>query len=275
MDLLPAIDLRAGAAVRLTQGDFAREERTETRPHSLPASSRAAPAGSTSSTGWGPHRRSPTSRAVLAGSSVCAERSGQRASSAVGSGQRTTPRRCWRPVWRGSSWARRRSRSRRSRAVRVAGPGGSRSGSTTGVDADGVRPRRQAPGLARRVRGSALDRPLGAVGARAAGRGGGTAIGRDGMLSGPDVDGLDGVWPLTAGAPRGGVGRGRRRRAISTALAGLGSPGRGACPGSIVGKALVEGSVQRGGAVWPHAQRPGDPLPRRRRRPGREGRAAS
>ena len=63
MELMPAIDLRGGEAVRLTQGDFAREARTATRSRWPPATSTPAPPGFTWSTSTRRGPACPTSAA--------------------------------------------------------------------------------------------------------------------------------------------------------------------------------------------------------------------
>ena len=248
MELLPAIDLRGGAAVRLTQGDFDREARygdpvgagRRARRRRRPLDPRRRPRR-------GPHRRA--ARAGGAGRDRRPRRGASASTSrpAAGSAPRTTPRSCSSPGWPGSSWARPRSRTPRWRpAAPAAGPGGSRSASTTGSARTAwPRPRSQGwlagIGPRRWPTCSTLwaGEPIGAVVA--------TVVDRDGMLDGP-------------GPRRPGRACWRRRRcrwsprAACRAPEDLGRAGpargrrAGALAGAIVGKALVEGrfSVEEG-----------------------------
>ena len=134
MELLPAIDLRAGTAVRLTQGDFERQARYGD-PVAL--AERFVAGGARwihvvdldgARTGV-PHERGALARIVRAGRRGRA--SGVRPAAA--SAPRTMRPRCSTRAWRGWCWAPRPSRTRRwPPAAPAAGPGRWRSGSTTG-----------------------------------------------------------------------------------------------------------------------------------------------
>ena len=236
MDLLPAIDLRAGAAVRLTQGDFAREQRYGD-PAALAASYIAGGAR------WvhvvdldGARTGVPHERAVLAeivrlanDSEVNVEfgggiRSEDDAEELLASGVAR--------VVLGTA-----ALEEPALAGRCARrwPGRVAVGLDYRVGPDGVAEAQAQGWLA--GSGQALadllelwaHEPLGAVVA--------TAVARDGMLSGPDLEGLAALLATTAlpVVASGGVG------AVSdlAALAALRSSER-RLSGAIVGKALVE-----------------------------------
>src|SRR3974390_924749 len=162
------------------------------------------------------------------------------------------PRRCSRAAWRGSCWARPRWRTPAWRGGgRAAGPGGGRGGRgdrgarrwpgrvAVGLDyrvgTDGVAEAQAQGWLAKS--GWAVtelldlwaNEPIGAVVA--------TAVARDGMLEGPDLEGMAALL-ARSGLPfvaSGGVGS----TADLQRLAGLEANGR-RLSGAIVGKALVE-----------------------------------
>ena len=125
-------------------------------------------------------------------------------------------------------------------AVPVAGPGGSRSASTTASAPDGVAEAQAQGWLA--GSGRAVDRP-----ARRCGRASPSApwwrpsVARDGMLAGPDLDGLRALLAATSLPVRG---LGWRVGASRTWRPWPGSGRRaGALAGAIVGKAIVEGRL--------------------------------
>ena len=270
MELLPAIDLRAGSGGaphpgRLRPRGALRRPRCARRR----ATSTAAPAGSTSSTSTAPAPGVPHERDVLRhrSSSWPVPRTSAW-SSAAASAPRTMPRRCSSPGWRESCSARRPSRSPRWRAAApAAGRDGWPSGSTTGSATTGwPRPRRRA-GWPGRVSPSTdllelwAKEPIGAVVA--------TSVARDGMLSGPDLAGLAALLaatslPVVASGGVAGV-------ADLVALAGLEVSGAAWPARSWARRSSRAASAWRRGS--PRAQRPPDPLPRRHRRPRRQGRA--
>ena len=237
MELLPAIDLRAGAAVRLTQGDFAREERYGD-PASLAARYIAGGAQwihvvdlEGARTGV-PHERSALAEIVRLANDgdVGVEfgggiRSEDDAEEVLASGVAR--------VVLGTA-----ALEEPALAGRCARrwPGRVAVGLDYRVDAHGVAEAQAQGWLA--GSGLALDdllelwahEPLGAVVA--------TAVARDGMMTGPDLDGLRSllgatVLPVVAS---GGVAT----LNDLTTLARLGSPEQRLC-GVVVGKALVEG----------------------------------
>jgi phosphoribosylformimino-5-aminoimidazole carboxamide ribotide isomerase len=244
MELLPAIDLRAGAAVRLTQGDFAREARYGD-PAALAARYVAGGARwihvvdlEGARTGV-PHERAALAKIVCLASEndVNVEfgggiRSEDDAEEVLASGVAR--------VVLGTA-----ALEETALAGRCARrwPGQVAVGLDYRVGSDGVAEAQAQGWLA--GSGQALTdllelwthEPLGAVVA--------TAVARDGMLSGPDLEGLTGLLAATAlpVVASGGVGA----ASDLVALAGLGSPAR-RLSGAIVGKALVEGrfSVEEG-----------------------------
>jgi phosphoribosylformimino-5-aminoimidazole carboxamide ribotide isomerase len=244
MDLLPAIDLRGGTAVRLTQGDFGREVRYGD-PAALAARYIAAGARwlhvvdlDAARTGV-PHERATLGEIVrlAADASVNVEAGGgirteDDAAALLGSGVAR--------VVLGTAalddpalaarWARR-------------WPGRVAVGLDYRVGPDGVAEAQAQGWLA--GSGRALTdllalwegEPLGAVVA--------TAVARDGMLSGPDLAGLRALLGATSlpVVASGGVSGAEDL----AALARLEASGR-ALAGAIVGKAIVEGrlSVEEG-----------------------------
>jgi phosphoribosylformimino-5-aminoimidazole carboxamide ribotide isomerase len=244
MDLLPAIDLRAGVAVRLTQGDFGREERYGD-PAALAA--RYVDAGARwihvvdldgARTGV-PHERAVLGRIVaLAGAAgVRVEfgggiRSEDDAAEVLDSGVAR--------VVLGTA-----ALEEPALAGRCARrwPGRVAVGLDYRIGEDGVAEAQAQGWLA--GSGRAVDdllalwanEPIGAVVA--------TAVVRDGMLAGPDLAGLQallGATPLPVVASGGVAGVDDLK-----ALAGLAGGGR-RLHGAIVGKAIVEGrlSVEEG-----------------------------
>jgi phosphoribosylformimino-5-aminoimidazole carboxamide ribotide isomerase len=242
MDLLPAIDLRGGTAVRLTQGDFGREVRYGD-PAALAARYIAAGARwihvvdlDAARTGV-PHERATLGEIVrlAADASVNVEAGGgirTDAAALLGSGVAR--------VVLGTAalddpalaarWARR-------------WPGRVAVGLDYRVGPDGVAEAQAQGWLA--GSGRALTdllalwegEPIGAVVA--------TAVARDGMLSGPDLAGLRALLGATSlpVVASGGVSGAEDL----AALARLEASGR-ALAGAIVGKAIVEGrlSVEEG-----------------------------
>ena len=247
MDLLPAIDLRGGTAVRLTQGDFGREDRYGD-PVALAASYIEAGAR------WihvvdldGARTGVPHERAVLAGivrlaveAGVDVEfgggiRSEDDAEEVLDSGVSR--------VVLGTAALEEPALAGRS-ARRW--PGRVAVGLDYRVGEDGVA-EAQAQGWLAGSGQSLLDLlelwqhdPIGAVVA--------TSVARDGMLSGPDLVGLQALLDATSlpVVASGGVS------SVDdlVALAGLEGGGR-RLSGAIVGKAIVEGrfSVEEGIAV--------------------------
>jgi phosphoribosylformimino-5-aminoimidazole carboxamide ribotide isomerase len=247
MELLPAIDLRAGTAVRLTQGDFAREERYG-NPAALATSYIAGGAR------WihvvdleGARTGVAHERAVLAqiidlarAAGVSVEfgggiRSEDDAAAVLESGVTR--------VVLGTA-----ALEEPALAARCARrwPGQVAVGLDYRVGADGVA-EAQAQGWLAGSGRAVTDllalweqEPIGAVVA--------TAVARDGMLSGPDLTGLRALLAATSlpVVASGGVA------AVGdlVALAGLEAEGR-RLDGAIVGKAIVEGrlSVEEGVAA--------------------------
>jgi phosphoribosylformimino-5-aminoimidazole carboxamide ribotide isomerase len=244
MDLLPAIDLRAGTAVRLTQGDFAREDRYGD-PLALAASYIEAGARFIHVVDLdGARTGVPHERAVLGGivrlatgAGVGVEfgggiRSEDDAAEILDSGVAR--------VVLGTAALEEPALAGRS-ARRW--PGRVAVGLDYRVGADGVA-EAQAQGWLAGTGQSVTDLlelwqhdPIGAVVA--------TSVARDGMLSGPDLAGLQALLeatPLPVVAS-GGVSE----LEDLVALAGLEAGGR-RLAGAIVGKAIVEGrfSVEEG-----------------------------
>ena len=244
MELLPAIDLRAGAAVRLTQGDFAREAR-----YGDPAALAACYVAGVRR--WihvvdleGARTGIPHERSVLAeivrlahdgevkvefGGGIRSEDDAEEvlasgvARVVLGTAALQEPALAGRCARR---W-----------------PGQVAVGLDYRVGSDGVA-EAQAQGWLAGSGQAVTDllelwahEPLGAVVA--------TAVAHDGMLSGPDLEGLRALLAATAlpVVASGGVGA----TSDLVALAGLGSSAR-RLSGAIVGKALVEGrfSVEEG-----------------------------
>jgi len=247
MELLPAIDLRGGTAVRLTQGDFAREDRYGD-PVALAWSYIEAGAR------WihvvdldGARTGVPHERAVLGGIVRLANEAGvdvefgggirseDDAAEVLGSGVAR--------VVLGTAALEEPSLAGRS-ARRW--PGRVAVGLDYRVGADGVA-EAQAQGWLAGTGQSVTDLlelwqhdPIGAVVA--------TSVARDGMLSGPDLAGLLALLEATSlpVVASGGVSN----LEDLVALAGLEAGGR-RLSGAIVGKAIVEGrfSVEEGIAV--------------------------
>jgi phosphoribosylformimino-5-aminoimidazole carboxamide ribotide isomerase len=236
MELLPAIDLRAGTAVRLTQGDFGREERYGD-PAALAASYHVVDLDG-ARTGVA-HERDVLARIVgLAGAAgVCVEfgggiRSEDDAAEVLDSGVAR--------VVLGTA-----ALEEPALAGRCARrwPGRIAVGLDYRVGEDGVA-EAQAQGWLAGSGRAVTDllelwqkEPIGAVVA--------TSVARDGMLSGPDLTGLQALLeatslPVVASGGVSGVGD-------LEALAGLTAAGR-RLSGAIVGKAIVEGrlSVEEG-----------------------------
>jgi phosphoribosylformimino-5-aminoimidazole carboxamide ribotide isomerase len=244
MDLVPAIDLRAGAAVRLAQGDFAREQQYGD-PAALAARYVAGGAR------WihvvdldGARTGVAHERDVLA--EIVRLAADGRVNVEFGGGIRSEADA---DELLDSGVARVVLGTAALEEPALAGrcarrwPGRVAVGLDYRVGADGVA-EAQAQGWLAGSGESVNDllelwahEPLGAVVA--------TAVARDGMLEGPDVDGLSALLatttlPLVAS---GGVSA----TGDLEALASLGEPGR-RLSGAIVGKALVEGrfSVEEG-----------------------------
>jgi phosphoribosylformimino-5-aminoimidazole carboxamide ribotide isomerase len=244
MELLPAIDLRAGAAVRLTQGDFGREKRYGD-PAALAASYIAGGARwihvvdlDGARTGV-PHERGVlgqiVSQARDAGVSVefgGGIRSEDDAEEVLGSGVAR--------VVLGTA-----ALEEPALAGRCARrwPGRVAVGVDYRVDDDGVAEAQAQGWLAGSGRAVTdllelwAKEPIGAVVA--------TSVARDGMLSGPDLSGLRSLLattplPVVASGGVSGV-------EDLVALAGLDASGR-RLAGAIVGRAIVEGrlSVEEG-----------------------------
>ena len=244
MEFLPAIDLRAGTAVRLTQGDFAREDRYGD-PTTLAAGYMAAGARwihivdlDAARTGV-PHERDVLARIIEltreAGVSVefgGGIRSEDDAEELLESGVSR--------VVLGTA-----ALEEPALAGRCARrwPGRVAVGLDYRVGEDGVA-EAQAQGWLAGSGRSVVDLlelwqhdPIGAVVA--------TSVARDGMLSGPDLGGLQALLAATSlpVVASGGVSN----LDDLVALAGLGAGGR-RLSGAIVGKAVVEGrfSVEEG-----------------------------
>jgi phosphoribosylformimino-5-aminoimidazole carboxamide ribotide isomerase len=247
MELLPAIDLRAGTAVRLTQGDFEREERYGD-PAALAAGYIARGARwihvvdlDAARTGV-PHERAVLAQIVqlAASAGVSVEfgggiRSEDDAEAVLDSGVARVvlgTAALEDPAMAG--------RCARRWPDRVA------VGLDYRVGADGVAEAQAQGWLAGSGRAVTEllelweDEPIGAVVA--------TSVARDGMLAGPDLAGLQALLATTAlpVVASGGVSG----VADLAALAGLAARGRGLA-GAIVGKAIMEGrlSVEEGVAA--------------------------
>jgi phosphoribosylformimino-5-aminoimidazole carboxamide ribotide isomerase len=244
MELLPAIDLRAGTAVRLTQGDFAREDRYGD-PVELAASYIAAGAR------WihvvdldGARTGVPHERAVLGG--IVALANGAGVDVEFGGGIRSEDDAeevlesgVTRVVLGTAALEEPALAGRSARRW----PGHVAVGLDYRVGADGVA-EAQAQGWLAGTGQSVTDLlelwqhdPIGAVVA--------TSVARDGMLSGPDLAGLQALLEATSlpVVASGGVSN----LEDLAALAGLEGGGR-RLAGAIVGKAIVEGrfSVEEG-----------------------------
>jgi phosphoribosylformimino-5-aminoimidazole carboxamide ribotide isomerase len=247
MELLPAIDLRAGTAVRLTQGDFGREDRYGD-PVALAASYIAAGATwihvvdlDAARTGV-PHERAVLSRIVglASGEGVRVEfgggiRSEDEAAEVLESGVTR--------VVLGTAALEDPALAGRS-ARRW--PGRVAVGLDYRVGDDGVA-EAQAQGWLAGSGQSVNDllelwekEPLGAVVA--------TSVARDGMLEGPDLAGLRSLLGATS-LPVVASGGVASLQDLAT-LGSLGTPAR-RLSGAIVGKAIVEGrfSVEEGVAA--------------------------
>jgi phosphoribosylformimino-5-aminoimidazole carboxamide ribotide isomerase len=244
MELLPAIDLRAGTAVRLTQGDFAREDRYGD-PLALAASYIKAGAR------WihvvdldGARTGVPHERAVLGGIVRLANEAGVDVE--FGGGIRSEDDAA---EVLDSGVARAVLGTAALEEPALAGrsarrwPGRVAVGLDYLVGADGVA-EAQAQGWLAGTGQSVTDLlelwqhdPIGAVVA--------TSVARDGMLSGPDLAGLQALLEATSlpVVASGGVSN----LEDLVALAGLEAGGR-RLSGAIVGKAIVEGrfSVEEG-----------------------------
>jgi phosphoribosylformimino-5-aminoimidazole carboxamide ribotide isomerase len=243
MELFAAIDLRAGSAVRLTQGDFARQQ-DYGDPLELAASFIAAGSPWLHVVDLDAARTGvPHARAVLGGIVALARRSGSvRVQTGGGIRDEATVESLLdaglsrvvlgtaaldEPA-AAAAWARR-------------WPGQVVVGLDYVVAADG---RAEALGHGwQRGSGRPLDELLGGWAGVPFAAVAATAIARDGMLGGPDLDGMAALLALTdlPVVASGGVAA----LADLTALAALSCGGRGVA-GVIVGKALVEGrfSVQ-------------------------------
>ena len=234
----------AGAAVRLSRATSPASSATGTRSPWPRLRRPPAPAGSTWSTST---RRAPASRRTgrsLARSSALARGRAAGCRSAAGSAPSDDAEACSAPGWRGSCWARPRSRTRAGRRVRRRWPGRVAVGLDHRRRADGVAEAPARGGRRARARrwptcsSCWARRPLGAVVV--------TAIARDGTLRGPDLEG----WRALLDADR----RSRSsRRAGCGDLEDLSRAGRASRPagrrlaGVIVGKALFDGSIRGGG----------------------------
>lgn len=236
MELFPAIDLRGGVAVRLTQGDFGREQRYGD-PTSVAASYIAGGAG------WihvvdldGARTGVPHERAVLAEIVRMAQESGVRVE--FGGGVRTEDDAeellasgVTRVVFGTAALEEPALAGRSARRW----PGRVAVGLDYRVRSDGMA-EAQAQGWLAGTGQSLEDllelwahEPVGAVVA--------TAVARDGMLAGPDLEGLRSLLAATALpiVASGGVST----TADLVALARLSAGGR-RLAGVVVGKALVE-----------------------------------
>jgi len=244
MELLPAIDLRAGTAVRLTQGDFAREDRYGD-PAALAASYIAAGARwihivdlDGARTGV-PHQRDVLAQIVhlTREAGVDVEfgggiRSEDDAAEVLESG-------VTRVVLGTAALEEPALAGRCARRW----PGRVAVGLDYRVGEDGVA-EAQAQGWLAGSGRSVVDLlelwqhdPIGAVVA--------TSVARDGMLSGPDLGGLQALLAATSLPVVASCGVSNLDDLV--ALAGLGAGGR-RLSGAIVGKAVVEGrfSVEEG-----------------------------
>jgi phosphoribosylformimino-5-aminoimidazole carboxamide ribotide isomerase len=244
MELLPAIDLRAGAAVRLAQGDFGREKRYGD-PAALAASYIAGGAR------WihvvdldGARTGVPHERGILGQIVRLAQDAG--VSVEFGGGIRSEDDA---EEVLGSGVARVVLGTAALEEPALAGrcarrwPGRVAVGVDYRVDDDGVAEAQAQGWLAGSGRAVTdllelwAKEPIGAVVA--------TSVARDGMLSGPDLSGLRSLLattplPVVASGGVSGV-------EDLVALAGLDAAGR-RLAGAIVGKAIVEGrlSVEEG-----------------------------
>jgi phosphoribosylformimino-5-aminoimidazole carboxamide ribotide isomerase len=244
MELLPAIDLRAGAAVRLTQGDFGREKRYGD-PAALAASYIAGGAR------WihvvdldGARTGVPHERGILGQIVRLAQDAG--VSVEFGGGIRSEDDA---EEVLGSGVARVVLGTAALEEPALAGrcarrwPGRVAVGVDYRVDDDGVAEAQAQGWLAGSGRAVTdllelwAKEPIGAVVA--------TSVARDGMLSGPDLSGLRSLLattplPVVASGGVSGV-------EDLVALAGLDAAGR-RLAGAIVGRAIVEGrlSVEEG-----------------------------
>jgi phosphoribosylformimino-5-aminoimidazole carboxamide ribotide isomerase len=244
MDLLPAIDLRGGTAVRLTQGDFAREDRYGD-PVALAASYIEAGAR------WihvvdldGARTGVPHERAVLGGIVRLANEAGVDVEFGGGirsedDAEEVLDSGVSRVVLGTAALEEPALAGRSARRW----PGRVAVGLDYRVGEDGVA-EAQAQGWLAGSGQSLLDLlelwqhdPIGAVVA--------TSVARDGMLSGPDLAGLHALLEATSlpVVASGGVSN----VDDLVALAGLHGGGR-RLSGAIVGKAIVEGrfSVEEG-----------------------------
>ena len=242
MELFPAIDLRAGAAVRLTQGDFDRQQ-SYGDPVALAARYIAGGAHwihvvdlDAARTGV-PHERAALReivRLAAASDGVRVQagggiRSAEVAAELLGSGVERVV--LGTAALEDPDFAARCAR-RWPRRVAVGldyrvGPGGVAEAQAHGWRAGTGQPLGDL--LARWE-----DEPIGAVVA--------TAVARDGMLAGPDLDGLGQLLVATALplVASGGVSA----LGDLAALAGLEGGGGRRVQGVIVGKALVEGCFE-------------------------------
>ncbi len=244
MELLPAIDLRAGTAVRLTQGDFAREDRYGD-PVALAASYMEGGAR------WihvvdldGARTGVPHERAVLGGIVRLANEAGVDVEFGGGirsedDAEEVLDSGVARVVLGTAALEEPALAGRSARRW----PGRVAVGLDYRVGADGVA-EAQAQGWLAGTGQSVTDLlelwqhdPIGAVVA--------TSVARDGMLSGPDLAGLQALLETTSlpVVASGGVSD----LEDLVALAGLQAGGR-RLSGAIVGKAIVEGrfSVEEG-----------------------------
>ncbi|MHB8218873.1 MAG: 1-(5-phosphoribosyl)-5-[(5-phosphoribosylamino)methylideneamino]imidazole-4-carboxamide isomerase [Acidimicrobiales bacterium] len=247
MDLLAAIDLRAGMAVRLVQGDF---DRQRDYGDPLDLADRFAAGGAR----WlhlvdldAARTGSPVNRQTI--EAIVARVAGANVSVQVGGGIRTREqaRRALdagaRRVVMGTA-----ALDRPDLVLRLAeeDPGAVAIGLDFRRRGDGVlepavRGWTEGSGTSlHQVLGSMSDAPFGAVVV--------TSIERDGMLSGPDLDGLADALDMTAlpVVASGGVAS----TADLRALAALRSPRHGRrLAGAVVGRALLDGRMKIDEAV--------------------------
>ena len=266
MIVYPAIDLRGGRCVRLTQGDFARE----TVYGDDPVDGRAAlggaraRAGSTSSTSTA---RAPAGRCRRRWWRPSAPRSASPCRWAAGCATRRRSRRCSTPARRASfgTVAVRDPALVRGALPRVPGP---RRGRHRRARRPGAR--RRAGSRARRVEAPTLARAAARSAARR--RIVYTDIGRDGTQEGPD---LDGHARRRARRRHPGDRLGRRRLARARARGGRAGRTTASAASSSAARSTPAPSTcatrWRQGAA--DAGAPDHPLPRRQRRARREGRA--
>ena len=247
MELLPAIDLRGGTAVRLTQGDFDREVRygdpAELAARYIAAGARWVHVVDLDAARTGvPHERAVLDEIVrlAVDASVCVEAGGGVRTEDDAGGAARVRRGAGGAGHGGARGSRAGEPLCASLARRVAvgldyrvGPDGVAEAQTQGWLA-GLGPRRHRPPRAWE------GEPIGAVVA--------TSVARDGMLSGPDLAGLRALLAATSlpVVASGGVSGAEDL----VALARLGASDR-ALAGAIVGKAIVEGrlTVEEGLAV--------------------------